>query len=184
MSKVIDALASRILDLEPQYERFVPVSAGDTFTLVEDQQNASTRRITASHCRLLLDWLKSRNECRPLEAIEPLRLNTYLAEFFISVRKSDETLQLNDVRRQYEPGTLAAMHASFHRYLSAKGYDNIKQSDTFSHSRAVLSAKMKELKQLGKGNKPHASQPFTQEELDLFVQKNVIGTGSFCLRSN
>jgi len=61
------------------------------------------------------------------------------------------------------------MHTSFQRYLSFKEYENIKQSDTFSHSRAVLSAKMKELKQLGKGNEPHASLPFTQEDLDQFV---------------
>jgi hypothetical protein len=70
------------------------------------------------------------------------------------------------------------MHASIHRYLSDKQYAaNIKADDRFRYSRDVLSAKMKELKIIGKSNKPRAASAFTPDEIDSFLQHQLLGAG-------
>jgi len=184
---VINSLVNRIIDLEADIRhenadtsRFLPVTQQQTTDFVQQLENESTKRITASHCRLLVEWLKTRGEIRPPEDIEPMQLDSYLAEFFLSVRKHDDSKPLNDPDRQYEPNTLIAMQSSFHRYLVGKGYKfNLKQDDLFRHSRTVLSAKMKELKQLGKGNRPNAAEPFTQDELRTLMELQLIGTSKY-----
>lgn len=175
-----DGLVERILDLEhDSTNRFVSVL--NTSDFVENQRNVSTKRMTECHCRLLSNWLRSKKEFRSIEFIEPEKLNTYLAEFFLCVRKSDENLPLEDPAREYEPGTLLAMHSSFHRHLNLKNYaHNIKSSGIFRHSRDVLTAKMKELKSIGKGNRSRASEPFSEAELKICADKNLLGIGG-CL---
>jgi hypothetical protein len=42
-----------------------------------------------------------------------------------------------------------------------------------------LAAKQKELKKQGKGNKVNASQPFTEEDMNLFWEKNLLGTSTY-----
>ena len=93
-------------------DKFVDVS--NTHDIVENRKMKSTKRITDSHCRLLPNWLRTKKDYRKQEKIEAVKLNSYLAEFFLSVRKSDENLPLNDPARKYEPGILLAMHSSFH----------------------------------------------------------------------
>ena len=68
----------------------------NTHDIVENKKNKSTKRIIDSHCRLLSNWLRTKKEYRELESTEAVKLNSYLAEFFLSVRKSDENLPLND----------------------------------------------------------------------------------------
>jgi len=70
------------------------------------------------------------------------------------------------------------MHASFHRHLLDQQYAaNIKADDRFTHAPDVLSAKMKELKTIGKGNKPRAAAAFTPYEIDSFVKHQLLGAG-------
>jgi len=54
---------------------------------------------------------------------------------------------------------------------------NIKADDAFRHSRDVLAAKQKELKQFGKGNKPRATQPFTEAEIATMFSFQILGSG-------
>jgi hypothetical protein len=179
-AKVIDSLADRMLDYD--VTRFVACSNDATLQLVEQQQNANTRRMTDSHLRLIKSYLASKNDVRELEDIPPAELDLYLAQFFLGVRKSaapGADVDLNDSSRQYEPSTLAAMHSSFHRYLAGKQYPaNLKEDSCFKHSRDVLGAKMKELKKLGKGNKPHAAEPFTTSELEMLAEHHLLGSGT------
>ena len=81
---------------------------------------------------------------------------------------------MDDTSRQNEPYTLLAIQTSIFRYIRDNNYKyNIKQDQQFRHSRQVLTAKMKELKQLGKGNHPKA---FTADELDKLLERKVLGT--------
>lgn len=176
MAHVIDSLVERIMELD----RFIEVSNRETTALVEKQKNDNTRRMTDCHVRLLRSFLDTRRERRQIEDIPPVELDLLLAQFFLGVRKAApaDTEEFDGNSRQYEPGTLLAMQGSFHRYLCDKGYEvNVKADSHFKHSRDVLKAKMKELKQLGKGNKPHAAEPFTPEELQAFVERNLLGAG-------
>jgi hypothetical protein len=134
--------------------------------------------------RLFSEFLKKKNEFREPLAISPTELDTYFAQFFVGVRKSSEEKNIEDVDRQYEPTSLLAMHSSIFRYLRDNKYEcNIKTDLQFQHSRAVHSAKMKELKTLGKGNLPHAAQPFTADEISILVDKNLLGTSKFWLNN-
>ena len=188
--KIIDSLANRIVELSyevgghndnDENKRFMTVTPEETVALVQQQKNKNTQVTTSSHIRLFKEWLRQKIEFRDPYTIEPVELDSYFAQFFISVRKA-KTKENNsdDQRRQYESSSLCAMQASFHRYLKDNKYEwNIKTDNKFSHSRDVLAAKMKELKQLGKGNHPQASQSFTNEELKAIFDKNLLGTSKF-----
>jgi len=74
------------------------------------------------------------------------------------------------------------MYNSIFRYLNLKGYEhNKKTSELFRPSREVVSSKMKELKQIGTGNKPFAAQPFTTEDIAMMCKKNILGLGELVI---
>jgi len=176
MTHVVDSLVDRIMELD----RFIEVDNQATMNIVDEQRNINTKRMTDGHVRLFRTFLESKNENRQIEDVPPADLDLYLAQFFLGVRKAApfDRRDLTDVARQYEPTTLAAMHSSIHRYLSDKHYQaNIKDNDRFKHSRDVLCAKMKELKKLGKGNKPNAAEPFSPDEIRTFVEQHMLGAG-------
>ena len=187
MAKLIDSLANRIIDLEYQsdpyddiLERFEQISDSDTYGIIEREKNVNTKKATEGHLRLFTNWLRANNEMRTPEKIVPMELDMHLAKFFLSIRKetTDKSNKEND--RQYEPDTLSAIHSSIQRHLSSNGYaGDIKKDKEFVHSRNVIAAKKKELKKLGKGNKKRASQSFTEEELNLFWEKDELGSSKF-----
>ena len=60
----------------------------------------------------------------------------------------------NKEGQEYEPDTLTGFQNSIERHLkNNKVVVDLKRNDDFSHSRKVLEAKRKRLKQEGKGNK-------------------------------
>jgi hypothetical protein len=177
MADVIDNLANRILELEDN--RFIDVNEEETHEFVTSNKKRNTVKATDCHCRLFSSWLSARNEQRPLLDIPPEKLDTYLGQFFFSVRKVKKSAG-DAADREYEPDTFKAMHASIHRYLIDNLYSaNIKEDYFFKHSRDVLSAKVKQLKKLGKGNKPHAAQPFSSEDLSKLYEMKLLETGEF-----
>jgi hypothetical protein len=173
---VIESLVNRILDLEGD-NRFVDITSEDTVNMVKLQTNKNTAKVTESHVRLFREWLATKNELCEISQIEPQNLDLYLAQFFLSVRKPGTSDDLNALDRQYEPSTLLAIHSSIFRHLRNTSYGiNIKQDERFVHSRNVLSAKLKELKQLGKGNRPHAAESFSTEEIEALYKINQLGS--------
>jgi hypothetical protein len=115
-------------------------------------------------------------ESRNVEDISPAELDLLLAKYFLSVR--EEVTGASSIENDRpEPGTLSAFQASIQRYLSSKNYaNNILKDKEFQHSRNVLAAKKKELKKMGRGNKQHAAQAFTEAELSLFWENCELGT--------
>jgi len=169
--KIIDSLASRILDLE-NYE-----DDNATRQFVEKMTNSNTRQQTPSHMRLFSKWLNAKSEMRAPEQIEPKQLDIRIAQFFLTIRKEGNG-DINHPSRQYEPSTITATHSSMFRSLNSKDYGhNIKTSEFFRHSRDVKSSKMKEFKQLGKGSKPNAARPFTTDHIAMLYEQNILGTG-------
>lgn len=188
MAKIIDALADRIIDLDhvcaENNTRFEQISDIDTYGIIEREKNCNTKKATEGHLRLFTEWLKSNQELRKPEDILPSELDMHLAKFFLSIRKTKSGKE-ND--RQYEPDTLSAIHSSIQRHLSSVKYaGDIKKDKEFAHSRNVITAKKKELKKLGKGNKTNASEPFTADELNIFWEQSELGSSElifelFCL---
>jgi hypothetical protein len=171
--KVIESLVDRILELEGS-------SMGDTAStrqFVNDMKNCNTQLATKCHVGLFSKWLRAKSEMRAPEEIDAQQLNIHLAQFILTIRKEGDE-DIHHPSRQYEPCSLTAMYSSVSRYLISKEYEhNLKTSELFRHSREVLSAKMKELKQLGKGNRPHAAEPFTTDEIAKMYEMNILGVG-------
>ena len=60
------------------------------------------------------------------------------------------------------------MIASFERYLRKKNYGfSVVNDKEFEKTRAALKSKQKDLKKKGKGGKPNASVPLTEEQVQL-----------------
>jgi hypothetical protein len=89
----------------------VDVSEEDTSSIIVNERNKNTKRVTDCHISLLTKWLKSNNDYRKPEDIPASKSNVCLAKLFISIREKGDS-DLHDVSRQYEPETLSAIHSS------------------------------------------------------------------------
>ena len=77
----------------------------------------------------------------------------------------------------YQSDTLNSFRNTWQRILSEKGSKiNIKTDPQFERSRKVLASRRKQLTQLGMGNKPHATRPLEEAEVDKLFQIGFFGT--------
>ena len=107
-----------------------------------------------------------------MSKMEPGKLDQYLANFILSIRKADG--------HEYKPSSLRDIVSSLDRKLKRQKYPyQIMNSSTpeFQLCRDVLKAKQKSLKKKqGKGNKPNRACPLTDDEINLMYEKNVLGS--------
>ena len=144
----------------------------DTFEFVESMKNKNTVRKTKGDLKKFEEYLRSLNESRAVHEIEPSNLDSYMARFFLSAKRSDG--------REYEPDSLKSFQSSIHRYLVDKNSNmNPLEDVAFKHSRDVLTSKRKLLKQQGKGNKGNKAEVLTKEDIDVLYGKNLLGTGKW-----
>ena len=80
---------------------------------IERQENKNTKKKTEQNVALLKEFLRLKDESRPVEEIPPHELSSFISEFIITVRKKEN-------HEDYEPNSLRAMMASFERYLKKK----------------------------------------------------------------
>ena len=79
----------------------------------------------------------------------------------------------------YEPDTLSTFRNSFQRILDAKNCKHyLKAGVDFLNSRKVLASRRKELTKLGKGNKPNATRPLTDAEVNHLYQTGYFGSAN------
>ena len=100
-------------------------------------------------------WVNKRKP-KSLENILPVWLDAYLAEMFISIRKSDGT--------DNEPISLESIKNSVDRNLKDKGCARSLRDRTFHNTQQALNAKKVSLKKDGKGRNARASEPVTKEK--------------------
>ena len=85
---------------------------------------------------------------------------------------SMSALKLTKDGNEYEPTSLRSLMASFERNLKKQGYSaSIINDLIFEKTRKVLQSMQKQLKKLGKGNKPKASVALTSEELKILYER-------------
>ena len=104
----------------------------------------------------------SRGENRSMAEIPTKELDCLLGVFFQgNCQKNGEP---------YEPDSLTSFHRSFNRHLSQNGAQfNIITDKEFIMSRATLAARRKQLRSMGKGQKPNASSSLSDgDEEQLF----------------
>ena len=98
-------------------------------------------------------------------------MNEKLSTFLLSVRKKDGS--------EYEPTTLRGFLCSLDRYLRQKNSNlNVNSGSQFAKCREVLKAKQKQLKGLGYGNKPNASDELTDEDINKLFDCSLLGVHS------
>ena len=119
---------------------------------------------------LFQEFLKTKQEARDPRVINNMELDKYIANFLISVRKIGGG--------EYEPDSLTSKYNSIARYLKdAQPPRDIKKSKDFEHSRQVLAAKRKQLKSMGKGNRPHKANRMEDAEIRILKEKGELGIG-------
>ena len=67
--------------------RFVDVESVEKF--INKQKNSNTTNKTIQDVKLLLEFLRRKNETHGIHEINPSKLNEYISEFIVSVRKKD-----------------------------------------------------------------------------------------------
>ena len=81
---------------------------------------------------------------------------------------------------EYEPSSVSCIHASIVRYLRHHGYKHdIKTDPLFAQHRDVTMAKRKFIKSRGKGETPYKSDAFTDEQITILYDKQLLGTGQY-----
>lgn len=146
--------------------RFVPHQELDEF--LQQQQNLNTKRKTTNDVKLFNSYLSTQNESRYPELIPPSGLSDYISGFLLSVRRKDGS--------EYEPTTLRSFVSSINRHLITNGYKFSLMTDVqFRRCRDVLAAKQKQLKSIGKGNKPMAADEISDDDLSVMYEKKVLG---------
>ena len=144
----------------------------DTHKFVDSMRNKNTVRKTKGDMKKFEEFLASQNEMRAVHEIDAKQLDSYLARFFLCVKKSNG--------EEYEPDSLKAFQSSINRHISEKGIKiNLLEDNDFKHSRDVLMSKRKLLKQQCKGNKENKAEVLSKEEINVLYEKNLLGTGTW-----
>ena len=152
-------------------ERFVSFNDRDVDEFIDLEENANTKKKTEIDLGLVKSFIAKENESRPLEELSPQELDLYLSRFILAVRKRNG--------EEYEPTTLRGFIASVERYLKKCQYsESVITGQNFTRTREVLKSKQKQLKRLGKGNKPQAASSLTPEEIDILYEKKEMGISS------
>ena len=113
-------------------EMFASVCSVEEFIL--DHENKNTAQNTERDVRLLLRFLKTKDEDRKIEDFPAVELNEFISEFIISVRTKDG----ND----YEPTSLWSLMACFEQHLKKQGYSaSIINDLVLEKTRKVLQSK-------------------------------------------
>ena len=152
-------------------DRFVLLTDTDVEKFIDTEENRNTERKTEGDLSLVMAFLAREKENRKIEDLPPAELDTYLSRFLLTERKKSG--------EEYKPATLKGIIASVERYLKKRGYsDSIITVQPFAKTLDALKSKQKQLKWLGKGNKPKDAASFDQEEIDLLFRKGVMGIHS------
>ena len=119
-----------------QNSRFKNTNEEEKLAFKEGQKNKNTAKKTTYDVKLFLDFLSFKNDNRQPQDINGQELNKLLEDFFMVVKKKDNT--------EYEPASLRGILGSITRHLQGNLYNHcIMTSPTFAGMREMLNAKYK-----------------------------------------
>jgi hypothetical protein len=145
--------------IKPSDERFRNVKFDDIDNFLKENENENTKKKTTSDMNLFRTYLVQTGEKTEIENLSAEALNEKFSTFLLSVRKKDGS--------EHEPTTLGGFLCSLGRYLRQKNSNlNVNSGPQLAKCREVLKAKQKQLKGLGYGNKPNASDELTDEDIN------------------
>ena len=147
-------------------KRFVKFTEEEIASFTEDQENANTKKKTVFD--LKFELLNREEEERNIENIPAAELQQLAKKFVLGVRKKNG--------EEYEPSSLRGFLQSVDRYLGKKGCTfSLLNDKEFCEVQDILKKKQKQLKAIGKGNKPNSADALTDEEIEEFYRAGVLG---------
>ena len=134
--------------------RFVVVSDDDVNAFSEQQENENTKKKTLYDLKIFREFLETCDEKREIENIPPVELQAIIKKFVLAVRKKNGD--------EYEPSSIRAFLQSIDRYLRKNNYGfSVLNDKEFHEVQDILKKKQKQLKSIGKGNRPNAADPLS-----------------------
>ena len=140
----------------------VPMVDKDIEDFTSKQQTLNTKKRTETAVRRLKSWYLQRyGKALNLSTVTKETANSLLTHFFLEIRDTRKGKE----NAEYEPGTLTTYRNALRRYFldrpEAEGsrFDIGEDQDL----KKKLSSKWKQLKAIGKGNRPNACDALDEE---------------------
>ena len=114
------------------------------------------------------EYLDACDEKREIEDIMPVELQEIIKKFVLDVRKKNG--------EEHKPSSLRAFIQNIDRHLRKNKYGFYVLNDKEFHEvQDILNKKQNQLKSIGKGNWPNAADPLSDEDIDTFCSRKVLG---------
>ena len=125
------------------------ITEQDIVSFSDEQENDNTKRKTYYDLKTFAEFLESEEETREIQEMPPDELQKLAKKFVLAVRKQNG--------EEYQPSSLRGFLQSIDRYLRKKGYPfSLLNDKEFHEVQDILKKKQKQLKAIGKGNKPNS----------------------------
>ena len=136
--------------------RFVVVSDDDVNAFSEQQENENTKKKTLYDLKIFREFLETCDEKREIENVTPVELQAIIKKFVLAVRRKNGD--------EYEPSSIRAFLQSIDPCLRKNncGFSVLNDKE-FHEVQDILKKKQKQLKSIGKGNRPNAADPLSDE---------------------
>ena len=100
-----------------------------------------------------------------------MELQAIIKKFVLAVRKKNGD--------EYEPSSIRAFLQSIDRYFRKNNYGfSFLNDKEFHEVQDILKKKQKQLKSIGKGNRPNAADPLSDEDIATLYSCGVLGIDS------
>ena len=143
----------------------------DVNAFSEQQENENTKKKTLYDLKIFREFLETCDEKREIENVTPVELQAIIKKFVLAVRKKNGD--------EYEPSSIRAFLQSIDRYLRKNNYGfSVLNDKEFHEVQDILKKKQKQLKSIGKGNRPNAADPLSDEDIATFYSCGVLGIDS------
>ena len=151
--------------------RFASISDEEVKEFTEKLENENTKKKTLYDITVFKEYLDLCDEKREIEDITPVELQEIIKTFVLAMRKKNY--------EEYEPSSLRAFIQSIDRHLRKNNYGfSLLNDKEFHEAQDILKKKQKQLKTIGKGNRPNAADPLSDEDIDTFYSRKVLGIHS------
>ena len=149
----------------------------------ENMASENTQKGTSTAVRRLRSWYLAKYKTElNLNSISKAEAPQLLKHVFVEIRKTKK----DDEGKEYEPRSLQTYRNGLRRYFlqrpcspAADNFDNEKNKE-FDEVANMLSAKKKDLKRKGLGNKLNAAQPLEEDEIEKIWSTEALGLKNPC----
>ena len=144
--------------------RFASISDEEVKEFAKKLEYENTKKKTLYDIKVSKEYLDACDEKREIEDITPVELQEIIKKFVLAVRKKNG--------EEYEPSSVRAFIQSIDRHLRKNNYGfSVLNDKEFPEVQDILKKKQKQLKSIGKGNRPNAADRLSDEDIDTFYSR-------------